>query len=75
LGLAGCGARLLLSADGGQFPLDLGADRGVGAQGFEASRELIGVQVELAGGEPTHWAVLLRRGGHGNTALTEDERP
>jgi hypothetical protein len=39
------GAVFLLGADGGQFPLDIGADGRIGAQGFEASGELVAVEV------------------------------
>jgi hypothetical protein len=39
--------------------LDISADRGVGSQGLQAPRELVAVQVQLAGWEPADLAAVL----------------
>jgi hypothetical protein len=51
-GLTGTGSRFLLGADRGEFALDSSADRGIGPQGLQAPRELVAVQVQLAGNRP-----------------------
>jgi hypothetical protein len=58
-GLTGTGSRVLLGADRGEFALDSSADRGIGPQGLQASRELVAVQVQLAGWEPADLAAVL----------------
>jgi hypothetical protein len=58
-GLAGTGSRILLGADRGEFALHSSADRGIGPQGLQAPRELVAVQVQLAGWEPADLAAVL----------------
>src|SRR5580692_5108952 len=45
------GAVVLLGAYRGEFPLDVGTDGRIGPQGFEASCELVAIEIQLAGGE------------------------
>jgi hypothetical protein len=54
-----CGAVVQLGADSGEFALDVGADRRVGAQSLEAPGELVAVVVELPGGELADRTALL----------------
>jgi hypothetical protein len=58
-GLAGTGSRVLLGADRGEFALDSSTDGGIGPQGLQAPRELLAVQVQLAGWEPADLAAVL----------------
>jgi hypothetical protein len=58
-GLAGTCSRVLLGANRGEFVLDSSADRGIGPQGLQAPRELVAIQVQLAGWEPADLAAEL----------------
>jgi hypothetical protein len=63
-GLAGAGASVLLGGDCGELALDISADRGISPQGLQAPRELVAVQVQLAGWELTNLAAVLVGRGH-----------